>query len=133
MLKKQVKPSLKMEKKYEGVVLETWFLTQKSRYREALGLDAASRGGKLKDWQFKMLKEINFESEYHKVDRWKNNLKEYKEVTAKYKGKIPFDAKPNKWISEVRKRYKQGLLEKEKIKLIESIDGWMWSPFQEKI
>lgn len=119
-------------KKYDGIILETWFLTQKAKYREALGLDAASRGAKLKDWQFKMLKEINFEFEYHKVDRWMNNFNEYKELIAKYKGKIPFDAKPNKWISEVRKRYKQGLLEKEKIKLIESIDGWMWSPFQEK-
>ena len=111
-------------KKYDGVILETWFLTQKAKYREALGLDAASRGAKLKDWQFKMLKEINFEFEYHKVDRWMNNFNEYKELIAKYKGKIPFDANQTSDI-EVRKRYKQGLLEKEKIKLIESIDGWM--------
>ena len=122
----------KRNTKYEGIILATWFTTQKARYREALGLDAASRGKPLKDWQFKMLKEINFETEYKKDTRWMNNFKKYKELWVKHKGKIPYDEKPSQWMTEVRKRHKAGLLEKEKINLIESLDGWMWSPFQEK-
>ena len=117
-----------------GVKIETWYLNQKVKYAEYLGIKKGKKVAPLTEWQVEKLKSINFLFE-NKIDTdWEQSFKKYKPLIIKYKGKIPVSEKELKrWISKQRSNYKDKKLDEEKIEELESIKYWSWNPFEERL
>ena len=117
-----------------GVKIETWYLNQKVKYANYLGIKKGKKVAPLTEWQVEKLKSINFLLENKINADWEQSFKEFKPLIIKYKGKIPESEKTlRRWISKQRSNYKDKKLDEGKIKKLESIKYWSWNPFEERL
>jgi len=116
---------------YKTQDLASWVNSQRTRYKK--GRLETNRIEKLESvggwswdplaesWEkfFELLKEFSFEYGHARVPQGT--------AATPYKGE-----NLARWVNKQRSRYNKGQLEVERIKKLESVPGWAWSPFQEQ-
>lgn len=124
---KEMPPAKFVYKKY---TIGEWARKQKLRYRKMKGEKLSQSVSPLTNYQYKKLKEINFNFTPSRESAWEKGFNKYMPLIVKHKGVVKIG---KKWISAQRKAYKVGSLTKEKIELMESIDYWSWDPFADRL
>ena len=99
--------------------LGAWVWTQRSTYNKGkLEKDRIKKLESLPNWVWDTLD-----------SRWSTNyekLKKYIAANMEYPSqRVPL---LGNWVAIQRRSYKKGKLEKEKIKLLERLDQWLWTP-----
>jgi superfamily II DNA or RNA helicase len=114
---------------YKGYSIGAWARTQRYKYFAMINKHSKTNKA-LTNYQYKKLKEINFNFTPSKQTSWDKGYKKYMPLVTKNKGVIPGN---RKWISAQRAAYKKGTLSKEKIKLMEKVKYWSWDPFADRL
>jgi superfamily II DNA or RNA helicase len=129
---------------FNGRSIEPWYQTQKVRYLVMKGTFIGKRQTKpLDDWQFQLLKSINFLFEAKLDSDWQQMYDHVMDLNKKYKGKIP-NIDPvtgekfvfngvgvKRWIGKQRTKKKEGKLTEEEIRKLNLIPYWSWVPFED--
>tara|TARA_B110000091_G_C13745025_1_gene445094 strand:- start:757 stop:1350 length:594 start_codon:yes stop_codon:yes gene_type:complete len=119
-------------------------MSQVTRYQIMIGTYTGKRRvSALKDWQFQLLKSINFLFEPKLENDWQVMYEHVVDLNKKYKGKIP-NKDPatgkqfvcngvgvKRWIGKQRTKKKEGKLTEEEIRKLNLIPYWSWAPFED--
>ena len=123
--KNQKLPSISYETK-DGYKLGNWVYVQRTNYRNnKLSTEKITMLEKLSGWIWDPL-EFQWQEGY-------NKLKEYVNLYNKMPLKEDSDANVKKlgsWMHKQRSNYKKGILSKEKVQMIENIQGWTWDQIE---
>ena len=124
--------------------ISNWYMSQVTRYQIMIGTYTGKRRvSALKDWQFQLLKSINFLFEPKLENDWQVMYEHVVDLNKKYKGKIP-NKDPatgkqfvcngvgvKRWIGKQRTKKKEGKLTEEEIRKLNLIPYWSWAPFED--
>jgi superfamily II DNA or RNA helicase len=112
---------------YKGQKLWFWTQMQRSRYKKgALEQDRVDLLESLPGWTWSL-----------RDDKWEEWLKLLKRFAASTGScRVPqsliYESKNlGRWASKQRTRYRKGVLEVDRIRILEAINGWTWEPDQE--
>ena len=107
---------------YKGVGLATWVQSQRSKYKsQKLDEQSISRLESLSGWTWDPHDAL-WEKSFAALERYSL---EHNSASPS-RTYISDDIKLGVWVGSQRKKYKIGVLETEKIKRLEALNGWTW-------
>ena len=112
---------------YKGQKLWFWTQMQRSRYKKGvLEQDRIGLLESLPGWSWSLIDD--------KWEEWLTLLKQF--VASTGSCRVPqsliYESKNlGRWASKQRIRYRKGVLEEDRIRILEAIDGWSWEPDQD--
>jgi superfamily II DNA or RNA helicase len=114
-------------KLYKGQKLWFWTQMQRTRYKDgSLEQDRIAKLETLSGWTWSPKDDV--------WDEWLELLNRYIISTgsSRVAQSTTFESRNiGRWVSKQRSRYRKGNLERDRIELLEAIEGWTWEPDQE--